>query len=64
MEKKIYTERRAEMIGRIYAMKFRQHFPRTVKARLRLIARLDAEYKGTDFDSEYMTILEQFGLQR
>lgn len=52
------------MIGRIYAMKFRQHFPRTVKARLRMIARLDAEYKGTDFDSEYTTILGQFGLQR
>lgn len=64
MEKKIYTERRAEMTGRIYAMKFRHCFPRTVKARLRLIARLDAEYNGTDFDSEYMTILGQFGLQR
>lgn len=64
MEKRIYTERRAEMIGRIYAMKFRHLLPRTVKARLRLIARLDAEYNGTDFDSEYTTILEQFGLQR
>lgn len=64
MEKKIYTERRAEMIGRIDAMKFRHCFPRTVKARLRMIARIDAEYNGTDFDSEYTTILEQFGLQR
>lgn len=45
-------------------MKFRHLLPRTVKARLRLIARLDAEYKGTDFDSEYTTILGQFGLQR
>lgn len=64
MKKRIYTQRRAEIIGQILSMKFRHLLPRTVKARLRMIARLDAEYKGTDFDSEYTTILGQFGLHR
>ena len=64
METELYKSRRAEIIGQILSMKFRHLLPRTVKARLRMIARLDAEYKGTDFDSEYTTILEQFGLQR
>lgn len=64
METELYKSRRAEIIGQILSMKFRHLLPRTVKARLRLIARLDAEYNGTDFDSEYTTILEQFGLQR
>ena len=64
METELYKSRRAEIIGQILSMKFRHLLPRTVKARLRMIARLDAEYKGTDFDSEYTTILELFGLQR
>lgn len=64
METELYKSRRAEIIGQILSMKFRHLLPRTVKARLRMIARLDAEYNGTDFDSEYTTILEQFGLQR
>ncbi len=64
MEKRIYTQRRAEIIGQILSMKFRHLLPRTVKARLRMIAKLDAEQNETDWEDEYTELLNEFGLKR
>ena len=63
-EKELYKSRRAEIIGQILSMKFRHLLPRTVKARLRMIARLDAEQNETDWEDEYTELLNEFGLKR
>ncbi len=50
MTKEEYTERRAQLVGQ--AMKInRKFFPRCVKAKLRQIAQLENEYRGTDYDT-------------
>lgn len=50
MTEKEYTERRAALVGQ--AMKIDiKHFPRCVKAKLRQIARLENEYRGTDYET-------------
>ncbi len=64
MDIELYRTRRAELIGQIFNMKFRSHFPRTIKARLRLIAKLDAEQSGTSWEDEYIDLLKEFELKR
>lgn len=50
MTKEEYTERRAALVG--WARKInRKFFPRCVKAKLRQIARLENEYRGTDYET-------------
>nr|DAT76488.1 MAG TPA: hypothetical protein [Caudoviricetes sp.] len=50
MTKEEYTERRAAFVGQ--AMKInRKFFPRCVKAKLRQIAQLENEYRGTDYET-------------
>lgn len=50
MTKGEYTERRAALVGQ--AMKInKKFFPRCVKARLRQIAQLENEYRGTDYET-------------
>lgn len=50
MTKEEYTERRAKLVGQ--AMKVnKKFFPRCVKAKLRQIAQLENEYRGTDYET-------------
>lgn len=50
MTKEEYTERRAILVGQ--AMKInKKFFPRCVKAKLRQIAQLENEYRGTDYET-------------
>ena len=50
MTKEEYTERRSVLVGQ--AMKInKKFFPRCVKAKLRQIARLENEYRGTDYET-------------
>lgn len=50
MTKEEYTERRSVLVGQ--AMKInKKFFPRCVKARLRQIAKLENEYRGTDYET-------------
>lgn len=50
MTEKEYTERRAALVGHTMKIDIK-HFPRCVKARIRQIAKLDAEYRGTDYET-------------
>lgn len=50
MTKEEYTERRAILVGQ--AMKInKKFFPRCVKAKLRQIAQLENEHRGTDYET-------------
>ena len=50
MTKEEYTERRDALVGQ--AMKInKKFFPRCVKAKLRQIAQLENEYRGTDYET-------------
>ena len=50
MTKEEDTERRSVLVGQ--AMKInKKFFPRCVKARLRQIAKLENEYRGTDYET-------------
>ena len=50
MTEKEYTERRAALVGQVKKTN-RRFFPRCVKAKLRQIAQLENEYRGTDYET-------------
>ena len=50
MTEKEYTERRAALVGQVKKTN-RKFFPRCVKAKLRQIAQLENEYRGTDYET-------------
>lgn len=50
MTKEEYTERRAALVGQAKKIN-KKFFPRCVKAKLRQIAQLENEYRGTDYET-------------
>ena len=58
-----YLEERGRLLGLAYSIN-KQFFPRCVKARLRQVARFDAEICGADFDSAYNELLFEFNLKK
>lgn len=56
-------EERGRLLGLAYSIN-KRFFPRCVKARLRHVARFDAEICGADFDSAYNELLFEFNLKK
>ena len=50
MTAKEYINRRAALVGQAKKIN-KKFFPRCVKARIRQIARIDAEYRGFDYET-------------
>ena len=50
MTKEEYTERRAQLVGQAKKIN-KKFFPRCVKAKIRQIARVENEYRGTDYET-------------
>ena len=59
MTEKEYTERRAVLVGQAMNIDVR-FFPRCVRARVRMIARLDSEHRGIDYDVRKAELYEQW----
>lgn len=55
-----YNERRAHWVREAHSIN-RRFFPRCFNARLRNIARLDAEQQGRNFNEVYNELLEEWG---
>ena len=56
-----YTERRASIMYWL-ASAISAHCPRTARARLRDLARLENETSGADYTETYRKLLEEHGL--
>ena len=52
MTEEEYTHERDYWIGRLSAIPRRRHFPRCVRYYLAHIAKIEAEYNGTDYNEE------------
>ena len=62
MTKQEYTTDRAKWINQALSID-KTFFPRCVKARLRVIAKLDAEHDDTNWEEIYKDLLQQFELK-
>lgn len=58
-----YKEHRAHLINQLAGINFR-FFPRCFRARLRDLAKLDAEHDGTTWEENYTELLNQFKAEK
>ena len=63
MTEQQYTEEWAKWVNQVRAID-RKFFPRCIKARLRAIAKLDAEHDNTRWEENYKDLLLRFELKR
>lgn len=53
MTQQQYTERRAQLISELIALRKTNKFPRCINHRIRQIAKLDYDYDGTPIEETY-----------
>ena len=63
MTEKQYITKRQELVNSALVIS-KRFFPRCVKARLKCVAHLDAEYNSSDWEDEYKRLLSVFELKR
>lgn len=66
MTKEEYDDKREQWYNKALVINETGHgkFTRSVKARLREVAKLDSEYKGISYDEAFKALLDEFGIKK
>lgn len=66
MTKEEYDDKRGVWYNKALIIKENGHgrLVRSVKARLREVAKLDSEYKGISYDEAFKALLDEFGIKK